>query len=183
MVPRFWLSAMKVLLYPKSLKKFHIFKASSISLSHAEGSTHLREKAVFTLWEGEGSGDEMQIQRSRQARVRMCWAFKKPHKPTQTHVTGQGDTWKLLSWRAEWTGIRMGKMKEWKRPAVHGSCSRSSHCPPGPCGLPKTTRAWPCLYHLMAWWPWTSSRNDFHAPGLGAKEREWSKQPVHRGMQ
>lgn len=50
---------------------------------------NLRKNHVFTLWEGEGSGEGVQIHGGRQARVRMWRAFKKPHKPTRTQFTGQ----------------------------------------------------------------------------------------------
>lgn len=75
------------------LNKFSIF---NISVSRKRKS-HLRGKDVFTLWEGEGSGDEMQIQRSRQASVRMWRIFRKPQKLTQVPFTGQVETYRFLS--------------------------------------------------------------------------------------
>lgn len=96
--------------------------------------------------------------------------FRKPQKLTQVPFTSQVETYRFLSWRAELTRIRLQMMKEPKRPTVPRVLLLLPHCPPRH-GAVRTTRAGPCPCHLMASWPWTSSRNDVHAPGLGTKKR------------
>lgn len=105
---------MKSLLYYKDLKNFSIFQTSSTSWSQEGGSTHLREKDVLTLWEGEGSGMKNKFREARRQGCG-CGRLLKNHtnqlkflwQARWRHKSHQAEQWRELS--AGWRRWRNGK--------------------------------------------------------------------------